>query len=181
VSSNDVTLCLIVKNEERYIDDCLQSCSRFCKDTVIVDTGSSDRTIEIVEKYTKKIKHYRFDNDFSAARNMALEGLETEWILFLDADERFEQRQIESLVQLLPLVDQRIWGLNLLRYNFFQTGGWYSGRVMKVFRNRPEIRYHGHIGESVSPAIAEAGGAVGSAPIILNHFGHCRPARERDE
>lgn len=177
----DITLCLIVKNEQKYIESCINSCAKVCKDIIVVDTGSTDKTIEITRKYTQKIKSHPFNGDFSAARNAALEGVETEWVLFLDADERFENSEVEKLEQLLPDLDRNIWGLRVLRYNLFSTGGWYSGRAPKIFRNLPSIRYRDLVGETVLGAITDAGGLVTNIPVILNHFGYCRPAWQRIE
>ena len=79
-----LTLSMIVKNEENYLGGCLESVKDIVDDIVIVDTGSTDKTIEIAEKYGAKIFHFEWVNDFSAARNFALAKSTGDWILYLD-------------------------------------------------------------------------------------------------
>lgn len=67
-----VSLCMIVKNEENYLDQCLKSVKDFVDEIIIVDTGSTDNTIAIANKYTQQVRHYNWNGDFSAARNYSL-------------------------------------------------------------------------------------------------------------
>jgi glycosyltransferase involved in cell wall biosynthesis len=87
MQKHTVSLCMIVKNEEKYLDRCLKSVQGKVDEIIIVDTGSTDKTIEIAEKYGSIVKHFIWINDFAAARNYSIEGVESEYILVLDADE----------------------------------------------------------------------------------------------
>lgn len=87
-----ISAVVLTKNEEKNIVDCLESIS-FCDELIIVDDFSDDRTVELAEKYfmnNKKLKIFKrkLDGDFSSQRNFAMEKAKSEWILFLDADER---------------------------------------------------------------------------------------------
>ncbi|WP_337872164.1 glycosyltransferase family 2 protein, partial [Ignavibacterium sp.] len=84
--SAKITLSMIVKNEERYLEDCLNSVKNVFDEIIIVDTGSTDNTLKIAEKFNAKVFHFDWINDFSAARNFALSKSTGEWILYLDAD-----------------------------------------------------------------------------------------------
>ncbi|MBK7632424.1 MAG: glycosyltransferase family 2 protein [Ignavibacteriales bacterium] len=85
-----LSLSMIVKNEERHLARCLSSVKDVVDEIVIVDTGSTDNTIEIAESFNAKIFHFDWVNDFSAARNFALTKCIGNWILYLDADEENE-------------------------------------------------------------------------------------------
>ena len=99
-----LTLSMIVKNEEKYLEDCLKSVDGVVDEIVIVDTGSTDGTKSIAEKYGAIIYDFKWINDFSAARNYALEKSKGNWILYLDADERLSP---ESAVELKELTSQQ--------------------------------------------------------------------------
>lgn len=82
-----ISLCMIVKNEEHCLDRCLKSARDFVDEIIIVDTGSTDRTVEIAESYGARIYHHPWENDFSKHRNQSLSYATGDWIFQLDADE----------------------------------------------------------------------------------------------
>ena len=83
----NITICLIVKNEESMLAQCLQSVI-YADEIIIVDTGSTDNTVEIAKKYTDKVfTDYKWNDDFAEARNYALSKATSEWVLSIDADE----------------------------------------------------------------------------------------------
>lgn len=82
-----VSLCMIVKNEEKILARCLDTVADLADEIVIVDTGSEDATKEIARRYTDKIYDFRWTDDFSAARNFAFSKAEMEYIYSADADE----------------------------------------------------------------------------------------------
>ena len=83
-----VTLCLIARNEERFLPDCLASVRGVVDEIVVVDTGSTDRTAKIARKAGAKVIEAPWTDDFAAARNAALSRATGDFILQLDADER---------------------------------------------------------------------------------------------
>jgi glycosyltransferase involved in cell wall biosynthesis len=85
-----VTLAMIVKDEESCIADCLSSMQEHVDEIVIVDTGSTDRTVEIAESYGAKVYHHKWEDSFSKARNQVISYVETPWLIQLDADEIME-------------------------------------------------------------------------------------------
>lgn len=82
-----VSFCLIVRNEESCLARCLESLKTVAHEIIIVDTGSTDRTLEIASNYTEKIFHHVWEDDFAAARNAALAYATGDWIGIVDADE----------------------------------------------------------------------------------------------
>jgi len=105
----DITLCLIVKNEEQNLDRCLSSFKPLFKDLVVVDTGSTDKTKEIAAKFGAEIFDFVWIDDFSAARNFALSKAKSEWVMMVDADDAMESETVlllkEKLATLSPNVD----------------------------------------------------------------------------
>lgn len=84
---NKISLCMIVKNEEKYIGNCLKSVCDLVDEIIIVDTGSTDKTKQICKKYTDKIYDYKWINDFADARNFSFSKATCDYIMWLDADD----------------------------------------------------------------------------------------------
>ena len=97
MSKIPISVCIIAKNEEKYIEECLRSISGYGFEIVVTDTGSTDRTKEIASRYTDKIYDFEWINDFSAARNFCASKASNNWILSLDCDEVVNSIDIEEL------------------------------------------------------------------------------------
>jgi glycosyltransferase involved in cell wall biosynthesis len=93
-----ITVCLIAKNEEKNIEECLRRLVPYGFEIVVADTGSSDRTIEIAKDYADKVITYKWNNDFSAARNYCARHASNDWILALDCDEHVEHIDVSKLL-----------------------------------------------------------------------------------
>ena len=92
---------MIVKDEENNISHALNSIQTLVDEIIIVDTGSGDKTIQICKKYTDKIYHYKWQDDFAAARNESLKHAAGDWILVLDADEMIYKPDIKRIKKYL--------------------------------------------------------------------------------
>ncbi len=96
-----LTIGMIVKNEEKYLDRCLSAIKPILdnvdSELIITDTGSTDRTVEIAKKFTDKVLHFDWINDFAAARNFGLEKAQGEWFMFVDADDIF--RSCDNIIR----------------------------------------------------------------------------------
>lgn len=100
-----ISLCMIVKNEERMLARCLDSVAGIADEIIIVDTGSSDRTMDIAAQYTNQVYTYEWKEDFAAARNESFTKATQEYILWMDADDVLlpaERAKLEVLKQQLP-------------------------------------------------------------------------------
>lgn len=96
-----ISVCIIGKNEEKYLDDCLKHLSIYDWEIVFVDTGSTDKTRDIALKYTDKVFDFEWIKDFSAARNFAASKATRDWILAVDCDEFLEPFDVNALVKMM--------------------------------------------------------------------------------
>ena len=166
-----VSATLIVRDELRFIEDCLRSLTGNVDEIILVDTGSRDNTIEIASRFPIKLHYFPWCNDFSAARNFAVEHASGEWILWIDADERLEipDRDAYSLL----LSDRGKVGWQLRRH---PRVGWTAVSKLRLFRNDRRIRFQGVIHERIQhgvEAVARADGLeVGVCDVRLHHVGY---------
>lgn len=95
-----ISLCMIVKNEKNVLSRCLDSIKNAVDEIIIVDTGSTDTTKEIAEKYTDKIFDFKWIDDFSTARNFSFSKATQDYIMWLDADDVVSKKNCEKLIEL---------------------------------------------------------------------------------
>ncbi|MGG1877321.1 glycosyltransferase [Paenibacillus cisolokensis] len=143
MKKNSISLCMIVKNEEPSLERCLQSVEGIVDEIIIVDTGSIDATKEIAKRYTNKVYDFEWIDDFSAARNFALEFATSDYILQLDADEVLCDSQNELVQQL----NKDFYYIRIK--NDLGSGLYLSHQFIRLFRNSPDIRYKGALHEQV--------------------------------
>ena len=102
---NTISLCMIVKNEEEVLRQCLDSVKDLCDEIVIVDTGSTDKTKDIAKEYTEKVIDFKWIDDFSVARNFAFSNATMEYIFWLDADDILLKEDQEKFKELKANLD----------------------------------------------------------------------------
>lgn len=166
-----VSACLIVKNEEHFLGGCLESLRGVVDEIVVVDTGSTDRTVEIAEAAGAKVVHEKWYNDFAAARNRSLAEATGDWILVIDADERLQAGQAEKLRQLIANPNADAYQILIVNFPDNEESRAISHRI-GLFRNRPEYRYRGAVHEQIGPPILEAGGQILPCDLKLDHYGY---------
>lgn len=159
-----VALCMIVKNEEKFIERCLRSISDYVQQIIIVDTGSTDRTVEICEQFTNDIYYYEWTNDFAAARNYALQYASTDYILQLDADETVEEMDPDVFDNL----DQDGYLIKII--NNLGNGLSETHLFLRLFRNKPEYRYEGMLHEQIN--VMKHNVTTGRLSFHINHDGY---------
>lgn len=103
-----ISLCMIVKDEEDTLGNCLESIADLVDEIIIVDTGSSDNTIQVAEKYTKKIYHFAWEDDFAKARNFAFSKASKDYVMWLDADDIILAQDRIKFQQLKEKLDGKI-------------------------------------------------------------------------
>lgn len=152
--------CMIVKDEEKNIRQALSWGREFVCEQIVVDTGSTDRTVEIAEQMGAKVLHFDWCDDFAAAKNYAIDHASGEWIAFLDADEYFTEKDAQRLLEVLRDTAANREVPDVIRCAWVQIGE--NGQPFsisvqdRIFRNVPQIRYHGRIHEQLSLSDGEA-------------------------
>ena len=141
-----LSVCLIAKNEERFLDGCLKSVGGLANQIVLVDTGSTDRTVEIARSHGAEVHFRAWDHDFSAARNAALLHARGDWILILDADEEVSREHHDALKALLVAPNTIAYRLPLVDVGREGEG---VSQVPRLFRNAPRQFYVSRIHEQV--------------------------------
>ena len=91
-----ISLCMIVKNEEMHIARCLESVAELVEEIIIVDTGSTDRTLEIASRYTTKVFSYPWKDNFADARNYSFSRASMDYCMWMDADDVLEETEKEK-------------------------------------------------------------------------------------
>lgn len=131
-----ISLCMIVKNEEDVMERCLKSVKNIADEIIIVDTGSKDSTKEICRKYTDKIYNFKWNSNFSSARNYSFSKATKEYILWLDADDVILDEDIEKFENLKYDLDEKV-DVVMMKYNVgFDNNGnitlsYYRERLLK--------------------------------------------------
>ncbi len=153
-----ISFCTIAKNEERFIGRCIDSLYGIADEIIVVDTGSTDRTVEIAKAHGAQIRYFEWIGDFSAAKNFAIDQTSGDWIIFLDADEYFtDERAAKTVRETIEKQhsNPNIDGLYHAIRSFTQEGG---AAVQpdatrsfntRVFRHSPNIRYRNAIHEQI--------------------------------
>lgn len=144
-----ISLCMIVRDEEANLEKSLSRIARYMDEIVIVDTGSSDRTKEIAQKYTENVFDYVWNQDFSAARNYSISKAGNEYILILDGDEFLQEIDIADLKRLIEEYPAHIGRIQ--RINEYTRKGnkyRYHERVNRLF-SKKYYQYQGIIHEQI--------------------------------
>jgi len=171
-SPQRLSLCMIVKDEEEALPRCLRSVEGVADEIVIVDTGSTDRTVAIAESFGAKVIHEPWTGDFAKHRNTSLDAATGDWLLILDADE-----ELVDGAALRPLLsDPDMEGYSLREVNYIgQEAGLEAvvNAAFRVFRNRPEYRYDGALHEQIQGKVDPHGGSCSRfVGIEILHYGY---------
>ena len=174
-----ISLCYIVKNEERNLTVSLNSLKGFVDEIIVVDTGSSDNTIEVAKSFGAKVLESPWNNDFSTPRNLALDNATGDWILFLDADEYIPDGKAQNLRAVIEQGDKHNReGLlvNLVNIDVDRNNKVLDTTyILRMYKKLPGIRYHGRIHEELRKADNTNIAVVSMIPtnlIELYHTGY---------
>lgn len=167
-----ISVCIIAKNEEKYIEECLRRLKPYHYEIVLADTGSTDRTVEIARKYTDRIFSFTWCNDFSAARNFVVSKASHDLILHIDCDE-FVEYIDEKVLQKLIRENPKAAGRILLKNRFTQDGQ-PSVEYVRLSRlaDRRFFHYTGAIHEQLEPLASDISKKVYDAPVTILHVGY---------
>ncbi len=144
-----ISVCIISKNEEEHIEECCRRLTAYGLEIVLTDTGSTDRTVEIARKYTDRIYHYNWCDNFSAAKNYCMQKASHDWILSIDCDEYIESLDEGALLHCMECSPDAA-GRILIR-NRFTLDGQTSFEQVRVSRfvNRRYFQFAGAVHEQL--------------------------------
>lgn len=161
-----LTAVVLTKNEEEMIADCLDSLT-FCQKVIVVDNGSNDRTVEIAERFGASVEK-NTKGDFATLRNIGKELVNTEWILYVDADERVTKELAESISFAIQNQSKFV-GYKILRKNFYLGNHeWpYRDNLERLFKTNALKEWYGDVHES--PKVQ---GQIGQLQGNILHYTH---------
>lgn len=148
-----ISLCMIVKNEEMHIARCLDSIAGLVDEIVIVDTGSVDRTVEIISGYTKNVYSYPWKDDFSDARNYSFSKATKDYCMWMDADDILDETEKEKFLQLKQTLTPDTDMVMMKYHTSFDEAGNPSFSYFRErwIRNCPQYRWTGAVHEVIPP------------------------------
>lgn len=165
---------MIVKNEEKNIKRCLDSVKDLVDEIVIVDTGSTDKTVEISRSYGANIYSVEWHDDFSEARNKSLDMAHGKWILFMDADDELDKNDLKKVKEILNDDDEAYFFKTV---NFVGNSPSYETAInmnLRIMRNRPEYRFIYPIHEQIAVVIQNVNpnAKLINTDIKVYHYGY---------
>jgi len=184
-----ISLCMIVKNEERTLARCLGSVRALVDEIIVVDTGSTDNTIGIAEAFGAQVVRASWESDFSKARNISLSRATKEWILVLDADEEIDPLDHPRLRELTNdptkcyLLNQRHYTNDLRLNNSVacrgehptmerEYQGYFQSSLIRLWPNHRGIFFEGVVHELVTNSVASIPGlSTIKTNLLIHHYG----------
>lgn len=186
-----ISLCIIVKNEEDWIEGAVQSVRSIVSEVIIADTGSTDSTPTRVKELADKSFELPWTDSFAEARNATLSKATQPWILVLDADERVAAGDLYLITDAVK--SDSVHGYHLMQRNYvfgnnivdwtpnqshYEEGSRYPGYVdnplIRLFRNSTDLRFHGAVHEIIDPRRAPAHFKFPVIPAVIHHYGKVR-------
>ena len=174
--NSTISLCMIVKNEEENLPRCLYSIKDYVDEIIIVDTGSTDRTVEIANDFGAKVFIHPWEGNFSKARNYSLKYATCDWILILDADHELEKADAHKLSETIKDKEAN--------YVFFRVYDTYKeSKNLAVydfgllFRNHIGFHYSG----IVHNALITTDAIIKKSNIRIYHHGYNLSEEKMDE
>lgn len=147
-----ISVCMICKNEQEVIVRCLECVKKFADEIIIVDTNSSDRTKEICKRYTDKVFDFKWNYDFSAARNYSISFASNDYVMWLDADDVIYEEDIEKINELKN--EKNPYDTYMFKYvlteDEYGNDGFYFYRE-RIMKRCAALRFYGFIHETVAP------------------------------
>jgi glycosyltransferase involved in cell wall biosynthesis/DNA-binding SARP family transcriptional activator len=168
-----LSVCMIVKNEERFLGQCLASVKDIADELIVIDTGSTDRTVEIAREHGAQVGYFEWCNDFAAARNASIAPATGDWILFLDADEELSPAEKQNLPALVNSDNVALIRLPLINTHQGQVS---KSILPRLFRNIPAIQFQGCVHEGVYTALLKVSKEwqmdISLGDLLILHHGY---------
>jgi tetratricopeptide (TPR) repeat protein len=176
-----VSLCMIVRNEEANLRDCLEPVLRLFDDIVVVDTGSTDGTKRIAAELGAAVSDFAWRDDFAAARNASLAQATGDWVMWLDADDRMDRGEVAKLAALFATLgdEPRAYVMRCLCPAAAATDSPTVLSHVRLFPRSPRVRWERRVHEQILPALERDGCPVAGTGITVRHLGYRDPLTEQ--
>ncbi|MCH5195503.1 MAG: glycosyltransferase [Oscillospiraceae bacterium] len=169
-----LSIGMIVKNEEKYLERCLTALKPILENVdselIIADTGSTDRTVEIAKKFTENVFHFEWINDFAAARNSTLDHARGEWYMYIDADEI--ARDCTGIIKFFNSGDYKKFNTAVCSLrNYFDTvkpDGYSLMKSTRLFSAKNGVRFKNPIHEIITEIL----GPIAQLDLVFDHYGY---------
>ena len=191
-----VSVCMIIKDEEKYLARCLASVKPIVDEMIVVDTGSTDRSKDIAVTFGARVYDYEWDNDFAAARNFSISKASGEWILILDGDEGISPLDYDPFNKIVikkpkapvaysittrnynKLANIVGWVPNDGKYPAEEAGiGWLPSEKVRLFYGKDQIWFEGAVHELVDPVLKRNSIEIRKCSIPVHHYGRLDQAK----
>lgn len=166
-----ISLSMIVKNEEANLKECLESVKDIVGEIVIVDTGSTDGTLEIANQYSAKVYQFDWISDFSAARNYSLSKCSGDYILYLDADERLKDSSRQLLKELTAQKEHKAYNCKILNTDEVNNRPSIMTYV-RLFPNINGIEFVGKVHEQIEKSLLQNNVKIAECDVEIIHTGY---------
>lgn len=198
-AADGVSLCMIVRNEEASLARCLADAHLFADELIVVDTGSTDRTVEVAIACGALVHSIPWEKDFAAARNAALAQAHGGWVLALDADECLSVADRERFAALMADLRRAPGGVVFTTRNYVRDAGvegwkrndgsfaeeagsgWIGSDKVRLFPRLPQVCYEQPVHEIVEPSLQRMGLPLRHTGIPVHHYGRLDVQRTRDK
>lgn len=167
-----LSVCIIAKNEQDTLPRCIASIEHIADEIIVVDTGSSDYTKDIAKGFGARLIDYKFNNDFSKARNISIENASCDWILYIDCDEVLDFYQGYDLKEIIN--NNKYVGICLKLSNINNGKMGLTLSSLRVIKNNEGFRFTGKIHEQILPSILEKYKQedILTTEVQLYHYGY---------
>jgi len=167
-----VSLCMIVKNEEKNLPRCLESVRGMVDEIVVLDTGSDDDTVSICENFGARVFRVPWPGDFAAARNESLKKARGNWVLYLDADEAIDPNGHPDCVKkTVSTGPADAWSVPIRSYKW-NSSSYDVTLNIRLFRNISGLLFENEVHERIEPALAGIGAKTAVAAFYIDHYGY---------
>ena len=164
-----LSVCMIVKDEEKNLPRALSSIKGLADEIIVVDTGSKDKTVDIAKSFGAKVYYFDWCDDFSAARNESLRYATKDYILWLDGDDELKREEHGKIKK--DLIKKRGHAFYLKIKNY-TNGGETECIQMRIFPRRNDLRFEGSVHEQIYPSIKKAGVPMALCDATIIHHGY---------
>jgi tetratricopeptide (TPR) repeat protein len=178
-----LSLCMIVRDEEEMLPRCLAAIKDAVDEIIIVDTGSTDRTIEIARSFGATVIERDWTGSFADARNVSFDAAAGDWVMYLDADEVLVSEDAERLRSVTGRVWREAFYLVETNYTGEQGDGTaLTHNAMRIFRNRPEYRFEGRLHEQIAQNLpGYVPERIEHTTLRVEHYGYLGSVRSSKE